>query len=162
MICDRLELCQQDLVPREGSVQRWRHDTIQSLEDMERVIHMVTSGMESVGYSEKEVLTMRLATEEAIVNAHKHGHQRDWSRPFSVRHHLDANGVVIQVEDQGPGFDPQQVPDPLAPENLERASGRGLLLMRTYMSGVCHNERGNCVCLCKRRLTSPPGESADG
>jgi anti-sigma regulatory factor (Ser/Thr protein kinase) len=55
------------------------------------------------------------------------------------------------VEDEGPGFDPALVPDPLGPENLERPSGRGLLIMRTYLSGVCHNERGNTICLCKHR-----------
>ncbi len=58
--------------------------------------------------------------------------------------------MVVEIEDQGLGFDPGEVADPLAPENLERPSGRGLLLMRTYMSNVCHNEQGNCICLCKQ------------
>ena len=69
--------------------------------------------------------------------------------PITLRYHVNENGVVAEVEDQGVGFDPAQVPDPLAPENLERPSGRGLLLMRAYMSQVCHNEQGNCVCLCR-------------
>ena len=104
------------------------------------------------GFPEKEIFAMHLALEEAIVNANKHGHQGDWTLPLAVHYCVSADGVVAQVEDQGPGFAPAEVADPLAPENLERASGRGLLLMRSYMSDVCHNERGNCVCLCKRRL----------
>jgi len=64
---------------------------------------------------------------------------------------------VAQVEDRGAGFDPALVPDPLAPENLLKPGGRGLLLMRHYLTGVCHNERGNCVCLCRHRPGPPPG-----
>jgi serine/threonine-protein kinase RsbW len=107
--------------------------------------------MADFGFSNEEVFGVRLGLDEAIVNANKHGHQGDWKTPVAVRYLVDHEGVVAHVEDQGPGFDPAQVPDPLTAENLERDSGRGLLLMRKYMSGVCHNERGNCVCLCKQR-----------
>ena len=58
----------------------------------------------------------------------------------------------LEVKDEGKGFDPQRVPDPLAPVNLERPGGRGVLLMRHYMTWVRYNRRGNRVMLCKRRL----------
>jgi serine/threonine-protein kinase RsbW len=115
--------------------------------------------MANYGYSEKVQFRVHLALEEAIVNAHKHGHQGNWSKSVVVRFSVSTDGVVAQVEDQGPGFDPQLVPDPLAAENLERPSGRGLLLMRSYLSGVCHNEQGNCICLCKHRSPLPPPTS---
>jgi serine/threonine-protein kinase RsbW len=95
------------------------------------------------------MLRLHLALEEAVINAQKHGHQGDWAKPITIRYHVNEKGVVAEIEDQGSGFDPEQVPDPLAPENLERPSGRGLLLMETYMSNVCHNVQGNCLCLCK-------------
>jgi serine/threonine-protein kinase RsbW len=145
-------MCRLELVPQEGGVPLWRRESIKSLADMERFLEAIPTEMANYGYSEKEQFRVRLALEEAIVNAHKHGHYRDWSKSITVRYHVSADGVVVQVEDQGPGFDPQSVPDPLAPENLETPSGRGLLLMRSFLSGVCHNELGNCICLCKHCL----------
>ena len=64
---------------------------------------------------------------------------------------MGQRDILVKVEDQGPGFDPGQVADPLAPENLGRESGRGLLLMRSFLTCVRHNERGNRVTLCQRR-----------
>jgi serine/threonine-protein kinase RsbW len=118
---------------------------------MERLLEAIPAEMANHGYSETDQFRVHLALEEAIINAHKHGNQRDWSKSITVRYYISADGVAAQVEDEGVGFDPQSVPDPLAPENLERPSGRGLLLMRSYLTGVCHNEPGNCICLCKHR-----------
>jgi serine/threonine-protein kinase RsbW len=150
--CQRLETCRVELVPRDAGAAAWRVDSVHSGADIARVTRAVTDAMAAAGYPEKEIFRVHLALEEAIVNAHKHGHGSDWGTPIAVRYHVGADGVVAQVEDEGPGFDPESVPDPLAPENLERPSGRGLFLMRTYLSGVCHNQRGNCICLCKHRV----------
>jgi len=69
--------------------------------------------------------------------------------------------VTIVVRDDGPGFDPAEVPDPTVPEMLERASGRGMLLMRTFMDEVRYNKAGNEVTMIKRRddrgPRRPPG-----
>ena len=156
MICNQLEKCRLELVPHELSVPLWRWEEIHSLADLNRFLEVIPAEMVNYGYSAKDLFRVHLALEEAIVNAHKHGHQGDWSKSVVVRFSLSADGVVVQVEDQGPGFDPHSVPDPLARENLERPSGRGLLLMRSYLSGVCHNEQGNCICLCKHRRNAPP------
>lgn len=59
--------------------------------------------------------------------------------------------MLAQVTDEGPGFDPATVANPLAEADLERPSGRGLLLMRRFLSWVRHNRRGNSVTLCRRR-----------
>ncbi|HMF13900.1 MAG TPA: ATP-binding protein [Gemmataceae bacterium] len=113
--------------------------------------------MSTHGHAEKDVFGLRLALEEALVNAIKHGHRYDPSKRVAVRYCFQADCVLVEVEDQGPGFDPVAVPDPTDPENRERASGRGLFLMRAYASWVRHNRRGNCVRLCKysSRLRSP-------
>jgi CheY-like chemotaxis protein/anti-sigma regulatory factor (Ser/Thr protein kinase) len=66
------------------------------------------------------------------------------------------DGVRIVIRDEGSGFDPDSLPDPTDPENLIKASGRGLLLMRAFMDEVSHNETGNEVTLVKKQ--SPPDE----
>jgi serine/threonine-protein kinase RsbW len=92
-----------------------------------------------------------LAREEAIVNALKHGNQSDPAKRVRVRYRVDAERVLVQVADDGMGFDLERVSDPLAAENLERSSGRGFLLMRSYMTWIRFNRRGNIVTLCKYR-----------
>src|SRR5204863_2609962 len=59
--------------------------------------------------------------------------------------------VVYIIRDEGPGFDPSLLPDPTDPANLEKASGRGLLLVRTFMDEVAFNESGNQITIVKRR-----------
>ncbi len=154
--CHRIEACRRELVPDDEGAKAWRRDTVDSVTDIARVIEVVTGAMTAAGFPEGEIFRVRLALEEAIVNAHKHGHLGDWAKPVAVRFHVRAEGVVAEIEDQGSGFDPALVPDPVAPEHLERPSGRGLLLMRTVLSGVCHNERGNTICLCKHRSGTSP------
>lgn len=74
---------------------------------------------------------IQLSVEEALTNAFKHGR-----RPVTVRFRYDRGHLWIRVEDSGDGFDSRTVLDPLDEENLEKPSGRGLLLMRYYMDTV--------------------------
>ena len=146
----RGNVCRQELVLHQGDTAMWERAIVQCVADKDRVIHTITATATALaGFSEADVVRLRLALDEALVNAHKHGHLGDWSKPIQVRYHVNENGVAAEIEDRGCGFDPTQVPDPLAPGNLERGSGRGLFLMRTYMSNVCHNVEGNCICFCK-------------
>jgi serine/threonine-protein kinase RsbW len=75
----------------------------------------------------------------------------DRSKKVHVNYQITAERFDIDITDEGPGFDPQDVPDPTAVENLERPSGRGLMLMRHYMNEVNYNDRGNSVRMCKLR-----------
>jgi serine/threonine-protein kinase RsbW len=68
-----------------------------------------------------------------------------------LRHVVADDCVLAEVQDEGPGFRPADAPDPFAEENRERDGGRGLFLMRHYMSWVRYNPAGNCVLMCKRR-----------
>ncbi|RMH23692.1 MAG: ATP-binding protein [Planctomycetota bacterium] len=97
------------------------------------------------GHGESAAFALRLALEEAVRNAFEHGCRDCPGRAVVVGWDVSPARVVIRVEDPGPGFDPAGVPDPTADENLERPCGRGLLLMRAYMSSVEFNERGNAV-----------------
>jgi serine/threonine-protein kinase RsbW len=94
---------------------------------------------------DRDVFCIKLALEEALVNAIKHGNQFDRSKKVYVSYRLLADRFEVAISDDGPGFDPSDVPDPTAVENLERPCGRGLMLMRHYMSEVAYNPRGNGV-----------------
>jgi serine/threonine-protein kinase RsbW len=96
-----------------------------------------------------DVFSIRLALEEALINAIKHGNQMDRSKKVKVSYRLLADRFEIAIADEGPGFDPGDVPDPTAIENLERPCGRGLMLMRHYMSEVQYNDLGNAVVMSK-------------
>lgn len=102
------------------------------------------------GYSEAAMFAIRLALEEGLNNAIKHGNRGDPKKKITVDCDVDADRATITICDEGAGFDPARVPDPTADENLEKPSGRGLMLMKAYMDEVRYNDRGNQVFLMKR------------
>lgn len=101
------------------------------------------------GYDPDTVFAIKLALEEAMTNAVKHGNRNDTSKCITVRYCVDPRRVVIMVRDEGCGFCPERVPDPTAEENLERPNGRGIMLMHSYMTRVCYNQAGNEVWMLK-------------
>ena len=129
----------------------WVRESLASVSGLHPLVERVAAAMTAVGFPNRDAFAVRLALEEAVVNAIKHGHQNDPSKAVRVAYRVSPERVVLEVQDEGPGFQPDDVPDPLDPENLERACGRGVFLMRHYMNEVTFNERGNCVTLCKRR-----------
>jgi serine/threonine-protein kinase RsbW len=102
-------------------------------------------------FSEHDIFSIKLALEEALVNAIKHGNRMDRSKRVFVSYRVSPERFDIHIADEGVGFDPCDVPDPTAEENLERPCGRGLLLMRHYMTEVRFCRRGNSVTMCKLR-----------
>ena len=116
-------------------------------EVQERII----SVLENRAFSDRDVFGVRLALEEAIVNAIKHGNGMDPAKQVQIDCRFDDDGVRIVIEDEGPGFDVNSVPDPTAEENLDKPGGRGIMLMRSFMSHVEYNELGNQLVLEKRR-----------
>ncbi len=98
---------------------------------------------------------MRWAPSKPIVNAIKHGNRYDLSKKVSIRYQMSSTRVRIEITDEGNGFDPDRVPDPTVDENLERPSGRGLMLMHNFMSRVEYQGTGNRVVLEKRRADVP-------
>jgi serine/threonine-protein kinase RsbW len=107
--------------------------------------------MREIGYSRKDIFAVRLALYEAVINAFRHGNRGDPRKRILIRYLLTAGEVVLEVEDQGHGFDPDQVPDPLTEPYLDRPGGRGLFLMRTYMTWICFNQQGNRVTFSRQR-----------
>jgi len=118
----------------------------------ERIVTLLNA----MRYHERDVFGVRLALEEALVNAIKHGNQMDPSKKVRITCRVDTQKVRVEIEDQGEGFQPEEVPDPTADENLERPCGRGIMLMRAFMSLIEYNTTGNCVTL--EKIRTPPGE----
>ena len=100
-------------------------------------------------FSERDIFCIKLALEEALVNAIKHGNQMDRNKKVHIVYHVRPERFDIKITDEGIGFDPEDVPDPTAVENLERPCGRGLMLMRHYMTEVAFTGRGNTVQMSK-------------
>jgi serine/threonine-protein kinase RsbW len=127
----------------------WHQAHLSATREMAPLLDAVAGLMAGLGFPDKDVVGVRLALEEALVNSVKHGHRNDPSKRVSLRYQVVPEHALLEVEDQGPGFDPLRVPDPTTEEGLGRPCGRGLLLMRAFASWIRHNERGNCVTLCK-------------
>lgn len=98
-----------------------------------------------MGYPAASIFALRLALEEAMTNAFRHGHETLPDEPIDLEWSIDSSRAEFVIEDRGPGFEPGSVPDPTLDENLERPSGRGIMLMRAYMTEVSFNKRGNRV-----------------
>jgi serine/threonine-protein kinase RsbW len=112
------------------------------LEQMQRTLLTV---VESMAYDATSTFAIRLALEEALSNAFKHGNKDQPGTTVTVACRIGPQAVRIEVEDQGPGFDPLSVPDPTVEENIEIPSGRGLVLMRAFMTEVEIPPPGNRV-----------------
>jgi len=94
---------------------------------------------------------VRVALNEAVINAVKHGHGNDPRKRARIWWVVSASAVKLVVKDEGAGFDPDRVSNPCLPENRERPGGRGVFLMRSYMSWVRFNDASNRVVMCRYR-----------
>lgn len=121
-------------------------------DEIDRTASMILGRLESLGYSKASEFAIKLAFEEAITNAFKHGHRSlEHGQTVEVDYELDSEAVTIAIEDHGPGFTVDDVPDPTLDENLTIPSGRGLMLIRSYMTEVRHNEAGNRIVMVYRK-----------
>lgn len=101
------------------------------------------------GFSREDIFAIHLSLEEAFVNAVKHGNNADASRHITVDYSIASDRLEVSVSDEGSGFDHENLPDPRDKENLYKSSGRGILLMRSYMDKVRFNETGSSVHMTK-------------
>lgn len=127
------------------------NDTAVALEVQERIIQR----LEELEYPARDVFGCRLALEEVLVNAIKHGNRMDPSKQVWIHCRIGRDRLLVEVEDEGEGFDPSDVPDPTDDENLEKTSGRGIMLMQAFMTRVEYLGRGNRVLIEKVRGEGP-------
>lgn len=110
------------------------------------------------GWPSEDIFAVHLAAEEALVNAVVHGNRLDPSKQVHVSCLVSPHLVRLEVTDEGAGFDPGSVPDCTLEERLEAPSGRGVMLMRSFMTRIEYNAKGNSVLLEKRRGDPPASE----
>jgi len=106
------------------------------------------------GVSDDAAYGIDMAVREAVTNAVLHGNRQDENKTVEIVLKSSPDAVEISVHDQGPGFNPEDVPDPTASENILKTSGRGIFFMRTFMDEVdwlIRPEGGTTVRMLKRR-----------
>ncbi|MFZ4638496.1 MAG: ATP-binding protein [Pirellulales bacterium] len=103
------------------------------------------------GWPPADIFAIHLAAEEAIVNAIVHGNKLDPTKKVHVECEISTAVVRISISDEGAGFDPASVPDCTVDERLEAPGGRGVMLMKSFMTSIEYNARGNAVVLLKHR-----------
>jgi serine/threonine-protein kinase RsbW len=117
-----------------------------------------------VGLDEDAAHYVNVAVRESAVNAIKHGNCLDEAKRVTVAFELGDASLEVWVRDQGAGFDPEEVPDPVAEENLLKAYGRGIFFMRSFMDEVEYSfpkQGGTLVRMLKRaQAAEPAGEAA--
>jgi serine/threonine-protein kinase RsbW len=129
----------------------WRKALLHRAEEMVPLLQDLAAALESLNYPARDIFGVRIALEEAIVNGLRHGNGGDSAKCVRIRCYAGPTFLLAEVVDEGSGFNPDLVPDPVLPENLARPSGRGLMLMGHFMTWVRFSGRGNCVTMCKRR-----------
>lgn len=169
-------------VVRECSEQKLRFVLTNRREIVPPVINYIQERIQDFAlFSQTEVIRIGITLEESLTNSMIHGNlevsselrerdddsyyelirQRQQELPYRDRRvfieaRIDGIGVEFHIRDQGPGFDVSRVPDPTDPQSLFRASGRGILLMRSFMDLVEYNKKGNSVTLIKRKVVEQP------
>jgi anti-sigma regulatory factor (Ser/Thr protein kinase)/ActR/RegA family two-component response regulator len=117
---------------------------------MNGVLHYLIERVSKLGLIKPERSNLFVALDEAFVNAVKHGNRNDPSKMVRITAELSAKEARFTVEDEGNGFNLQEIPDPCDPANLFKSSGRGVLLIYNIMDEVKYNARGNQLTMVKR------------
>ena len=113
---------------------------------------------ERAGFDEDTVPNIAMAVREAAVNAVIHGNSYDPTKQITATFESNSESLIVRITDQGPGLDPDSVPDPLAPENILRGSGRGIFLIKAFMDEVHFRKLhpGTELTLIKHRVPAQP------
>lgn len=119
-------------------------------------IHEVLEELGKSNWGESDIFSVQLSMEEAVVNAVKHGNRLDHRKMVSISISLAKDLVRIEISDEGAGFDPNSLPDPTEKCHRDAPGGRGVLLIRNFMSRVEYNAAGNKVVMEKCRGESDP------
>ena len=119
--------------PQTGRLSFKLASTMDSVAEVEAAAEKLA---QSAGLDEDESFRVVMAVREATVNAVLHGNGYDPNKQVSVSFENTGKSLVVTVADEGEGLDPEKIPDPLAPENLLRGTGRGIFLIRSFMDEI--------------------------
>jgi serine/threonine-protein kinase RsbW len=112
-----------------------------------QVLHELLHELEVQRWNRRDRFSIQLAVHEALINAIVHGNRGDHEKNVHVAAQISPEHFRVEITDQGPGFDPQSLPDPTDCAHIDCPNGRGVLLMRAFMSRVSYPPPGNCVIL---------------
>ncbi len=107
-----------------------------SLEHIEAVEKLAEQAADRMQFDEDQKDSLAIAVTEAVNNAILHGNQQDKSKRVFIKFLFEKERLVVRIRDEGPGFNPDKVSDPLAPENLLKESGRGIFILSSLMDDV--------------------------
>jgi serine/threonine-protein kinase RsbW len=122
---------------------------------MHVVVDYLLKRVDKVGVVKTDESNLFVALDEAFVNAIKHGNKFDASKNIRIAADVSKDEARFTIEDEGEGFDVNNIPDPLDPQNLFKPSGRGVLFIYNIMDEVKYNERGNRLTMVKRSHQEP-------
>jgi serine/threonine-protein kinase RsbW len=130
-----------------------------SLESVDKVEQTAEQFAARAGFDEDTVSHIAMAVREAAVNAVLHGNSYDKMKHITASFETTTDSLIIRIADQGAGLNPETIPDPLAPENILRGSGRGIFLIRAFMDEVNFRQLqpGTELTLIKHRTPAQPG-----
>ena len=124
------------------------------IEAIARAADVAAQVVRRLGFNDEAAFGVDMAVREAVTNAVLHGNRSDETEKVEITFRGSTEMLEITVRDRGVGFDLESVPDPTDPQNLLKASGRGILFMRTFMDEVeysRHPEGGTVVRMTKRK-----------
>lgn len=140
---------------------RFHLDVGSRFENIELVQVVLRDALERLGIDEDMRHWVDVAVREAVANAIKHGNAQDPAKQVHVDLFVEGDDLVVRVEDEGSGFDPGQLHDPLAPENLLRPNGRGIFYMKSFMDDIQYGPRkgGGTVVTLRKKVARQPAEN---
>lgn len=115
------------------------------------IVELLLDQLEKAGWGNRDTFGIHLAMEEAIMNAIRHGNKCDPEKEVQIQIEISEDHFYGCITDQGSGFNPADVPDPTAEENLEKGSGRGVMMINNFVDEATYNAKGNSVVLKKKR-----------
>lgn len=118
---------------------------------MHSILDYLMKRVEKVGVVDAKKSNLFIALDEAFVNAIKHGNKFDANKIVRISAEVSSKEARFTIEDEGEGFNVSEIPDPTNPENLFKASGRGVLFIHNIMDEVSYNSRGNRLTMIKRK-----------
>jgi serine/threonine-protein kinase RsbW len=116
-----------------------------------RVIKVLLDQLDSLQWENRDTFGIHMAVEEAVMNAICHGNDSDPQKHVHILMEICDKRFYARITDEGNGFDPDNIPDPTLEENLEKISGRGVMLMKSFVDRVTYNTVGNSVEMEKHR-----------
>ncbi len=130
------------------------------IEKIEEAAYFVEKIAKKMNFPSSEIDNIAIATTEAVSNAIVHGNHEDASKNVLIEVYPEEDRITIIVEDEGEGFDPENVANPLEPDNLLRERGRGIFILKSLMDEVEYSfpNRGTRVTMTKfkqKTKTSP-------